>query len=90
MGDRLPAAVIQRPKKGFGIPVAAWLKGPLSDLLNDLLSDTRIKDAGYLDPVRVRRLIDEHQAGRRNHRKVLWTMLNLELWRDARGIPGRG
>jgi asparagine synthase (glutamine-hydrolysing) len=90
MKDRLPSAVIRRPKKGFGIPVAAWLKGPLDELLNDVLSNSRMKDAGYLDPVRVRRLIDEHQTGKRNHRKVLWTMLNLELWRDARGIPGRG
>jgi asparagine synthase (glutamine-hydrolysing) len=89
MQDRLPAPVIRRAKKGFGIPVASWLKGPLDEMLNDLLSETRLKDAGYFDPVCVRRLIDEHQSGKRNHRKVLWTMLNLELWRDARGIPGR-
>jgi len=89
MQDRLPLPVIRRAKKGFGIPVAAWLRGPLEELLNDLLSESRIKDAGYLNPVRVRRLIDEHQSGKRNHRKVLWTMLNFELWRDARGIPGR-
>jgi asparagine synthase (glutamine-hydrolysing) len=89
MRDRLPPSVVRRAKKGFGIPVAAWLKGPLDEMLNDLLSDTRLKDAGYLDPACVRRLIDEHRTGKRNHRKVLWTMLNLELWRDARGIPGR-
>jgi asparagine synthase (glutamine-hydrolysing) len=90
MQDRLPRAVIRRAKKGFGIPVAAWLKGPLDEMLNDLLSDGRLEDAGYLDPACVRRLIDEHKTGKRNHRKVLWTMLNFELWRDARGIPGRG
>jgi asparagine synthase (glutamine-hydrolysing) len=90
MQDRLPLPVIRRAKKGFGIPVAAWLKGPLDEMLNDLLSNARLEEAGYLDPVCVRRLIDEHQTGKRNHRKVLWTMLNFELWRDARGIPGRG
>jgi asparagine synthase (glutamine-hydrolysing) len=90
MRNRLPLRVIRRAKKGFGIPVAAWLKGPLDEMLNDLLSDARIKRAGYLDPICVRRLIDEHRTGKRNHRKVLWTMLNLELWRDARGIPDRG
>jgi asparagine synthase (glutamine-hydrolysing) len=89
MQDRLPPPVIRRAKKGFGIPVAAWLKGPLEEMLNDLLSESRVKDAGYLDSARVRRLIEEHQTGKRNHRKVLWTMLNLELWRDARDIPGR-
>jgi asparagine synthase (glutamine-hydrolysing) len=89
MQDRLPLSVIRRAKKGFGIPVAAWLKGPLDEMLNDLLSHTRLEEAGYLNPVCVRRLIEEHQTGKRNHRKVLWTMLNFELWRNARGIPGR-
>ena len=89
MRDRLPFPVIRRAKKGFGIPVAAWLKGPLEEMLNDLLSERRVKDAGYLDAACVRRLIEEHRTGKRNHRKVLWTMLNLEIWRDARGVPGR-
>ena len=89
MRDRLPAEVIDRPKKGFGIPVAAWLNGPLEEMLNDLLSESRTKAAGYFDPTRVQRLIDEHRHAKRNHRKVLWTLLNFELWRDARNIPGR-
>jgi asparagine synthase (glutamine-hydrolysing) len=81
--------VIDRPKKGFGIPVAAWLKGPLDPLVDDLLSESRLSDAGYLDATRVRRLVDEHRSNARNHRKVLWTLLSFELWREARGIPGR-
>ena len=89
MRDRLPSAVIDRPKKGFGIPVAAWLKGPLDELVEDLLSPSRITAAGYVDPARVRRLLEERHANARNHRKVLWTLLSFELWRRARGIPGR-
>jgi asparagine synthase (glutamine-hydrolysing) len=89
MRDRLPSVVIDRPKKGFGIPVAGWLRGPLNELVDDLLSPSRIAEAGYLDPDRVRRLLDEHRTNARNHRKVLWTLLSFELWRDARGIPGR-
>lgn len=89
MRDRLPSAVIDRPKKGFGIPVAAWLKGPLDPLVDELLSEKRLADGGYLDAVRVRRLVDEHRRNERNHRKVLWTLLSFELWRDARGIPAR-
>jgi len=89
MVDRLPSQVVNRPNKGFGIPVAAWLKGPLDELVNDLLSESRTKAAGYFDPICVQRLIEEHRTEKRNHRKVLWTMLNFELWRNARGIPGR-
>jgi asparagine synthase (glutamine-hydrolysing) len=89
MRERLPSAVIDRPKKGFGIPVAAWLKGPLDPLVDDLLSESRLSDAGYLDAARVRRLVDEHRSNERNHRKVLWTLLSFELWREARGISAR-
>jgi asparagine synthase (glutamine-hydrolysing) len=89
MRARLPSEVIDRPKKGFGIPIAAWLKGPLSPLVDDLLCDDRTSAAGYFDTRCVRRLIDEHRRGKRNHRKVLWTLLNFELWREARGISGR-
>ncbi|MEM7135902.1 MAG: asparagine synthase (glutamine-hydrolyzing) [Myxococcota bacterium] len=89
MRDRLPSEVIDRPKKGFGIPVAAWLKGSLAPMLDELLGEKRTAEAGYLDSRTVRRLIDEHRRDVRNHRKVLWTLLNFELWRDARGVPGR-
>ncbi len=89
MRDRIPSAVIDRPKKGFGIPVAAWLKGPLDPLVDELLAESRLAAAGYLDAVRVRRLVDEHRSNERNHRKVLWTLLSFELWREARGIPAR-
>jgi asparagine synthase (glutamine-hydrolysing) len=89
MRDRLPHEVLARSKKGFGIPVAAWLNGPLEEMVNDLLSESRTRSAGYFDSACVRRLIEEHRAAKRNHRKILWTMLNFELWREARGIPGR-
>jgi asparagine synthase (glutamine-hydrolysing) len=89
MRERIPAAVIHRPKKGFGIPVAAWLKGPLDPLVDDLLAESRLCAGGYFDATRVRRLVDEHRSNAKNHRKVLWTLLSFELWREARGIPAR-
>jgi len=89
MRGRLPSEVIDRPKKGFGIPVAAWLKGPLDTLVDGLLSQRRLSEAGYLDARLVHRLVEEHRTGRRNHRKVLWTLLSFELWREARGIGAR-
>jgi asparagine synthase (glutamine-hydrolysing) len=89
MRDRIPLEVIERTKKGFGIPVAEWLKGPLDPMVDELLGESRLRDAGYFEPQAVRRLIDEHRRSQRNHRKVLWTLLSFELWRDARGVPGR-
>ena len=89
MRSRLPSEVIDRQKKGFGIPVAAWLKGPLDPMVDELLSESRIREAGYLEPKTVRRLIEEHRQNQRNHRKVLWTLLSFELWREARGISAR-
>jgi asparagine synthase (glutamine-hydrolysing) len=89
MRSRIPSEVITRPKKGFGIPVASWLKGPLDPMVDELLSESRLRDAGYLEPKTVRRLVDEHRSNHRNHRKVLWTLLSFELWRDARTISGR-
>ena len=55
-------------------------------LVDDLLGESRLASAGYLDPAAVRRLIDEHRSNARNHRKVLWTLLSFELWREARGV----
>jgi asparagine synthase (glutamine-hydrolysing) len=58
-------------------------------MVDELLGESRLRDAGYFEPQAVRRLIDEHRRSQRNHRKVLWTLLSFELWRDARGVPGR-
>ncbi|RUL88832.1 asparagine synthase (glutamine-hydrolyzing) [Tautonia sociabilis] len=80
--DRLPASILRRPKKGFGIPVARWLRGPLSGLLDRLLAPDRLRQQGLLRPEAVSRLILEHRQGVRDHRKPLWTLLVLQLWID--------
>jgi asparagine synthase (glutamine-hydrolysing) len=77
---RLPAAILARPKKGFGIPVASWLRGPLAPLLADLLGRDRLVRQGLFKPDEVERRIREHQSGRRDHRKPLWTLLMFQLW----------
>jgi asparagine synthase (glutamine-hydrolysing) len=82
MQGKLPDVIWRRPKKGFGIPVARWLKGELRALGEELLDERRLRQAGLFDPAGVRRLWDEHQAGRADHRKPLWTLLAFELWRD--------
>jgi asparagine synthase (glutamine-hydrolysing) len=78
--SRLPASILSRPKKGFGIPVARWLRGPLVPLMKQLLGRERLERQGIFQPEEVARRIDEHQAGVRDHRKPLWTLLMFQLW----------
>jgi asparagine synthase (glutamine-hydrolysing) len=77
----VPANVIDRPKKGFGVPIARWLMpgGPLAPYA-DLLLEPRARTADYVDRARVRRAVEEHRAGTRDHGELLWGLLNLELW----------
>lgn len=76
----LPRTIIQRQKKGFGIPIAAWLRGRLRYLLHDLLSPDRLKEQGIFEPAYVDRLVSEHEQGIASHHKELWTLLVFQLW----------
>lgn len=80
---RLPAATLGRPKKGFGIPVARWLRGPLAPLLERLLAPDRLQRQGLFRPDEVARRVAEHRAGVRDHRKPLWTLLMFQLWHET-------
>jgi len=80
--DRLPSQIMNRPKKGFGIPVAAWLRGPLKGLMTDLLAPDRLKQQGLFRSEAVSRLVDEHIRGVRDHRKPIWTLLSFQIWYD--------
>lgn len=77
---RLPSTVVRRGKKGFGMPVARWLRGPLSSLLKDHLGREHLVRQGLFRADEVARLIGEHQAGTKDHRKPLWTLLMFQLW----------
>ncbi|MGI8919447.1 MAG: asparagine synthase (glutamine-hydrolyzing) [Pyrinomonadaceae bacterium] len=79
----LPPFVTRRSKKGFGVPVAEWLKGQLKPLARDLLSPERVRRAGVFNAEYVTRLQDEHERGIANHRKLLWTLLMFELWHES-------
>jgi asparagine synthase (glutamine-hydrolysing) len=83
VGPLLPPFVTRRSKKGFGVPVAEWLKGRLRPLARDLLSPERIRKSGLFNPDYVTRLQDEHERGLANHRKLLWTLLMFELWYES-------
>jgi asparagine synthase (glutamine-hydrolysing) len=81
--DLVPPFVTRRPKKGFGVPVAEWLKVKLRPMARDLLSPERVRRAGVFNPIFVTRLLDEHERGVANHRKLLWTLLMFELWHES-------
>ena len=81
--ELLPRFVTRRGKKGFGVPVAEWLKFKLRPLARDLLSPERVRRAGVFNPDFVSRLQDEHERGVANHRKLLWTLLMFELWHES-------
>lgn len=78
----LPQEILHRKKKGFGIPIAEWLKGRLNPLMHDLLAPERLKDQGLFDPAYVQTLVAEHENGTASHHKQLWTLLVFQLWYD--------
>ncbi|NOT62093.1 MAG: asparagine synthase (glutamine-hydrolyzing) [Acidobacteria bacterium] len=79
----VPEVIIQRPKKGFSVPLAAWFQGELKGLLYDTLTDQRTRDRSLLNQSSIRSLMNEHQIGRRDHSRQLWSLLTLELWLRA-------
>lgn len=85
----IPAEIIDRPKKGFGIPIGEWLRGPLRSLAFDVLSPQRLKREGLVRPEVVTRLLEEHDRGVADHRKQLWTLLAFHLWLERFGPEGR-
>jgi asparagine synthase (glutamine-hydrolysing) len=79
----VPRALLDRPKMGFSVPLADWLRGPLRDWADAQLSQERLALEGLLDVRLVRRAWDEHQSGVRNWQHKLWIVLMLQGWLDA-------
>src|SRR5437764_7366632 len=72
MKGRIPDAIIDRKKHGFGVPLGAWMRTTLSPLVQDMLSPSRVLQGGMLEPSVVQTLVDEHLGNRRDHGKQLW------------------
>jgi asparagine synthase (glutamine-hydrolysing) len=79
----VPRELTDRPKRGFGVPVAAWLRGPLREWAEALLAPARLRAQGFLDPAGVERVWRQHLAGWRNHDDLLWSVLAFQSWLDA-------
>jgi asparagine synthase (glutamine-hydrolysing) len=76
----VPRELIERPKKGFSIPLASWLRGPLRDWAEALLDEQRLQQEGYFRAAPIRKVWQEHLAGRRDHSRRLWSILMFQAW----------
>ncbi|HWE25061.1 MAG TPA: asparagine synthase (glutamine-hydrolyzing) [Myxococcales bacterium] len=81
----VPDEILARPKKGFGIPVAAWIRGPLRSMFEDLLSEAELRRAGLFEPRAARALLQRHLDGEADLRKPLWTLAMFQLWQHKWG-----
>ncbi|MDW3205909.1 MAG: asparagine synthase (glutamine-hydrolyzing) [Alphaproteobacteria bacterium] len=79
----VPRQLMDRPKQGFEPPLAEWLRGPLRDWAQALISSDRLQDGGFLDPEPIRAAWEEHLKGYRNWHFELWNVLMLQSWREA-------
>jgi asparagine synthase (glutamine-hydrolysing) len=85
----LPEAVTRGPKRGFSIPAAAWLRGPLLSLARDVLSADALRAAGIVDPAVAARLLDEHVERRDDHSRALWGLVCFSLWSQTAAAAPR-
>ena len=85
MAGRLPDEIIHRSKKGFGMPVAYWIRKELNELVRDSFQPDKLRREGFFDPHEVQRLLEAHMAQKEDNRKVLWTLLMFELWLEKYG-----
>jgi asparagine synthase (glutamine-hydrolysing) len=79
----VPESLFERPKCGFAIPIAQWLRGPLRTWAEELLSQDRLKREGFLNPAVVRRCWDEHTRGCADWKDQLWSLLMFQAWLEA-------
>ena len=76
----VPPALVERPKQGFGIPIGAWLKGPLREWAEGLLDERRLRREGFLDAQSVRGKWREHLAGTRDRQNEIWGAVVFQQW----------
>jgi asparagine synthase (glutamine-hydrolysing) len=88
----VPEALTARPKAGFAVPLAAWLRGELRVFAEPLLAEEALEETGVLRPAAIRELWRQHLAGHHDHGPLIWAVLMLQAWHASalRGLPARG
>ena len=79
----VPKDLVDRPKMGFGIPLASWLRGPLKDWAENLLSEKKLREGGFFQPTIIREKWEEHLKGKRHWHFNLWNVLMFQAWLEA-------
>ncbi len=78
----LPRPLFERPKRGFGVPIGAWLRAPLQEWAETLLDERKMAQEGYLQPAAVRALWQQHLSGQRDRPELLWRLLMFQAWHE--------
>ena len=76
----LPKEIIYRPKAPFSAPLRSWLKGPLKEMVNDLLSEKTIKERGFYNYQFAKKVIENNNKGLQDNSQIIWRMITNELW----------
>lgn len=79
----VPRELVERPKMGFGVPLDHWLRGPLRDWCESLISEERLRRDGYFSPAPIREKWRQHLTGRYNWQYFIWDVLMFQAWLDA-------
>jgi asparagine synthase (glutamine-hydrolysing) len=79
----VPRELLERPKKGFSVPVDAWIRGPLREWAEALLDPVRLQNEGMFDFKPIRQIWGEHLAGVKNHNSLLWDILMYQAWQES-------
>jgi asparagine synthase (glutamine-hydrolysing) len=85
----VPDEILDGPKRGFQLPLREWFRGELREYAREVLLDEGARSRGWCQEQAVRRMLDEHAAGERDHGRGIWTLLSLELWYAQLDSAGR-